>query len=709
MVLRWLFKKAPAAAPRAEAALAPNASGDRSTARPEDTAAAIKAAVAHHVAGRLAEGEDLYRKVLASAPNNFDALQLLGVLKHAQGDHRQAIDLISRAVAIDATYPPAYFNLGNVYGETDRVAEAIECYRRAIALDPSYVDAHFNLANALHRLGRLDEALISFKAVISRKPDFAPAHNGAGIVYGEQRLWSEAVSSFQRAVSIDPTFADAHYNLGNALAKEGRWAESLRSYRTTFTLVPEYALARWAYTMAQIPLVYDVNADPAASRRAFSRELSSLTEWFSANPARIAHGFDTVGSQQPFYLAYQEEDNRELLSRYGELCARLMKAWHDGRRVAAPVARRRDKIAVGVVSAHFCDHSVWSALIQGLLLQIDPARFDLDLFYLGGVQDRQTQLAKSRASHFAEGRKSLAQWVETIESRNLDVLVYPEIGMDPMTAKLASLRLAPVQVITWGHPQTSGLPTLDYFLSAEDFEPDDAQGGQSGARHYSERLIALPHLGCSYAPSSVTPVAPDLAAMGVDTDAPLLLCPGLPFKYAPQHDHVLVDIARRLGRCQIIFVTAARLENLSAKLHERLGRAFAAAGLDANAHVKFIPWQTREGFYGLMQSVDVFLDTIGFSGFNTAMQAVECGLPIVTRKGRFMRGRLASGILKRMGLDELVAQSDEDYVALAARLARERDYSREIRGRIAAARADVFDDSAPVGGLEEFLGSVARR
>ena len=106
---------------------------------------------------------------------------------------------------------------------------------------------------------------------------------------------------------------------------------------------------------------------------------------------------------------------------------------------------------------------------------------------------------------------------------------------------------------------------------------------------------------------------------------------------------------------------------------------------------------------------DVYLDTIGFSGFNTAMQAVECALPIVTREGSFLRGRLAGGILKRMGLAELVTATEAEYVNLAVRLARDVPYSESVRKRIVASRHILYDDVAPVRALEEFLAAVARR
>jgi predicted O-linked N-acetylglucosamine transferase (SPINDLY family) len=282
------------------------------------------------------------------------------------------------------------------------------------------------------------------------------------------------------------------------------------------------------------------------------------------------------------------------------------------------------------------------------------------------------------------------------------VLIYPEIGMDPMTARLASLRLAPVQMATWGHPETTGLPTIDYYLSAEDLEPENAQS------NYSERLITLPNLGCAYETAPIVPVDPALHSFNIDTSTPILVCPGVPFKYAPQYDRILTEIAHRLGRCRFVFFTH-RLGKLSHKLQERLRRAFARDGLDADRFVTFIPWQSSSQFHGWLRRADVFLDTIGFSGFNTAIQAVQCGIPVVTKEGRFMRGRLASGILKRMGLTELIGQSQEDYIELAVRLAKDADYRGHVRDRIEKSRSILFEDVAPIRALEDFLAEVTAR
>jgi protein O-GlcNAc transferase len=345
---------------------------------------------------------------------------------------------------------------------------------------------------------------------------------------------------------------------------------------------------------------------------------------------------------------------------------------------------------------------VWNALVKGWFRHLDGSRIELHVFHLGPLRDGETAWAESRSASFTQGNRTLRDWATAVIEKDLDALIYPEIGMDSTTIKLASLRLVPVQIATWGHPETTGLPTIDYYLSAETFEPIDA------ADNYSEKLIALPNLGCAYLPLAVTSVDADLPALGIDTNIPILLSPGTPYKYAPQNDKVFVDIARELGSCRIVFfdfMTPA----LSQVLRKRLESAFRLAGMRFEDYGVFVPWQSTPAFYGLMKRADVFLDTIGFSGFNTAIQAVECGLPIVTRDGRFMRGRLAGGILRRMGLQELVAATNEAYVELAVKLVRDREFRQRICRRMEASRDILFDDVVPVRALEDFLCNLRER
>jgi predicted O-linked N-acetylglucosamine transferase (SPINDLY family) len=334
--------------------------------------------------------------------------------------------------------------------------------------------------------------------------------------------------------------------------------------------------------------------------------------------------------------------------------------------------------------------------VRGWVQQLDRRRFELHLFHLSAKRDVETDLAISLATEFHDGKGGWENWARFIHARRMDFLLYPEIGMDPTTAKLASLRLAPVQATSWGQPQTSGLPTIDYYLSAEALEPPDAQA------HYSEALQLLPGTSCWLPRVAEEGRAVQRSDLGLPAADVLMLCPGTPFKYAAEHDALWVEIARRVPGGKLVFFRS-RPEALSNRLERRLRAAFERAGLNFERHVVCLPWQDPQAFRAILAAADLYLDTVGFSGFNTALQAVHCGLPVVTREGRFMRGRLASGMLRHIGLDELVAPSDAAYVELAVALANDGDRRRQLRERLRSARQRLFEDDAPVRALEAFI------
>ena len=684
--------------------------------------------------GKLNEAVASYLNALALDPDYVDELVNLGAALRAQGKPDRALACYKRALALAPNAPAAraglqdvlrdqsnvggaalhheraptlepesfewHFDQGNSHKDQDQWDEAVASYEKALSLVPDSPPAYVNLGNVLNVQGKPDQAITCYRKALVLDPDLLEAHyNLAGVLRDQNRL-NEAIPCYEKVIALRPDLPEAHYGLGHVFRNQGRLNEGLDCNKKALSLDPGYVEARWALAMSQIPKMFGMDADPMKCRTAFAAQLDELERWFDGT--RSAQGFKAVGSQQPFPLAYQEENNRDLLKRYGDLCARLMGEWFGRQGFVVPGRRSSDGvIRVGIASQYFWNHSVWRAIVKGWFEKIGRERFALYAFHFGVRQDQETLLAKSSAAYFEHEARPLRQWVQGIIDQQLDVLIYPEIGMDPTSIKLASLRLAPVQVATWGHPETTGLPTMDYYLSAEDLEPPGAR------ENYTEQLITLPNLGCFYRPWADEAIRPDLGKLGIDPRSPLFLCPGMPFKYAPQHDWVFAEIARRLGRCQFIFFIP-EVSDLAEKLRQRLEAVFARYGLNTAEHVIFIPWLNGPAFDGLLDRADVFLDTIGFSGFNTAMQAVERGIPIVTREGRFLRGRLASGILKRMGLQELVAGSEEDYISLAVKLIRDGEYRERTRKRIAAERHVLFEDVAPIRALETFLAKVAK-
>src|SRR5450755_3133107 len=282
------------------------------------------------------------------------------------------------------------------------------------------------------------------------------------------------------------------------------------------------------------------------------------------------------------------------------------------------------------------------------------------------------------------------------------VLIYPEIGMDKVSAQLAAQRLAAVQCASWGHPVTSGFPTIDYFISSDLMEPDDA------AAHYSEQLIRLPGLSINYGPVEVAPVAIDRAQLGLRAGAIVYwCCQSLP-KYLPQFDDVFARIAAEVPGCQFTFIEFAGGSAVTDLFRTRLERAFKAVGLEARKHCVFLPRLAPDRFVAAIGQCDVVLDSIGWSGCNSILESLVHNLPIVSFAGEMMRGRHTAAILDMMDVSETMARTIEDYVSIAGVLGRNATRRIELSVRIAANKHRVYRDRDCIVALEAFLDGAVR-
>ncbi|MEO6928858.1 MAG: hypothetical protein ABI190_06790, partial [Casimicrobiaceae bacterium] len=501
----------------------------------------------------------------------------------------------------------------------------------------------------------------------------------------------KAIDFATEALAVDPRVADARFQMGCGYWGLGDGARAVAAFRAAIDDDAENASARWALPMAELQEIGWGDGNARAQR--FAEQIEFLQGWLTAERSRRA--IDAVGSFTPFFLAYTERDNSALLSSYGDLCAAVVSSVRTARTAQLPHSSPR--LRVGIVSAHLYDHSVWHAIVKGWFLHFDKSVVDLYAYSLKGVVDGETRIAIQRSVRFVQlESRRVDDWISAIASDDLDVLIYPEIGMNGIALRLACERLAPLQVAAWGHPETTGLPTIDCYLSAEAFEP------AQGSRHYREELVALPGVGVCCSPSSSLAAEVDLPALGISAQRPIILCPGTPFKYAAEHDHLLVAIARTVPAGQMVFFNDAR-DAFGAQLLARLEQAFAGAGLTMREHVVAVPWMDAAHWQGLLRRATLMLDTVGFSGFNTAAQALAARLPIVAWDGRFMRGRLASGLLRCFDLGDWIARSEEEFVSRIASLCNDADARRNFVARIVSNEARVFGDPAPVRALQALL------
>jgi protein O-GlcNAc transferase len=714
--------------------------------------AMLAAALGHHRAGQLDEADRLYGQVLRAAPRHADALHFRGLLAHQTGRHDLAVELIDKAIAQNGRVPAFHHNRGVVLSELGKHQEAVASFRRAVAHNPQFVDAHYNLGVGLQALGDWDEAATCYARTIALKPDYAEAYANLGIIRGEQGRPEDAATEYERALFHKPTYAEAHNGLGSVLRQQGKVdaalacyqralelkpdfpeahdnigmlllergsphdalshferalayrpdhapAHSLRgnalkelgesaaavaAYRQAVALAPDDPDARLGLAIATIPLVADSASASSDVINAFARALDDLAAWSDAHPGMLGN---SIGRNPPFYLAYRPGDVGTALARYGDLiCAAAAARWPAAATIGSAARPAGERLRLAIVSGHVRRHPVWDIVLRGMLAHLDRRRVHITLYHTASTTDEETTWAMTQVDRMVQGPKSMQAWLDEVAHDLPDVLFYPEVGMDPITCALAALRLAPVQIAGWGHPVTTGLPTMDLFVSGELLDEAGAQA------HYREKLLRLPGTGVcttmTLGPSRrwESPSRPTGTVR-------FALCQQ-PIKFDPADDVLLARMAKAVGASEFWLAAPEKLNWAAGRLRDRLAAAFRAEGLDPEAHLRVMPWLPRDEFLGFLEEMDIFLDCPAFSGYTTAWQAVHRGVPIVTCEGRYLRQRLAGGLLRQIGLKDGIASSRDQYVEIAVRLAEERRFdpnswtARRAAIRSAAPQAD---------------------
>jgi protein O-GlcNAc transferase len=361
------------------------------------------------------------------------------------------------------------------------------------------------------------------------------------------------------------------------------------------------------------------------------------------------------------------------------------------------------KIRIGYISQHFSAHAgtIWS---EGWFKHCDRRKFEVYAYYTGTRTDGFTKAFNSYFDHYFHITTGIEDTCRKVLSDQLHILVHLDIGMDPFSSTIAALRLAPVQCTTWGHPITSGIPTIDYFISGDLVQPDNAQD------HYSEHLIRLPKIGMCFPSPFIPEDTKTRQEFGFSEDSVIYLCCQNWVKYLPQHDYLLAEIVKRVPLSKFVFVLPQYMPNasLQAKLLARLQVHFDRLGLQVSDFCVFLPRQSSRGYYGLLQCADAFLDTLDFSGGYTTLDAIACNLPIVTMPGEFMRGRQTYGFLTMLGVTDTIAKSEAEYIEIAVRLGLEPEWRQEISQNMGDLHHYLYEDTECVRGLEDFYQRVVQ-
>jgi|GEM_PF-543410 len=599
-----------------------------------------------------------------------------------------------------------YYHQGVKASKKQELEKEIAAFQKAIVFQPDLAVAYCNLGGLLARKGEVEAAIDSLQKAIQLQPNLTEAYCNLGIIQSQSgQISTEAIESFQKAIALDPALVEAHYNLGNIFFEQGKREAAIASYQKAVDADPNYHPAKLALVISQLPVIYSSEAEIAVQRDRYAQQLASLAQHYeNASEEVMSAAAQAVGSNQPFYLTYQGQCDRQLQSRYGSLIQQLMASRYPqwNKPLAIPRLESDQKIRIGFASGFFNHHSVWKILLQGWVENLDRSEFELFGYFTGSQRDEQTVRAAKAFDRFEHDFLTVEQWAAKIAEDDLHVLIYPEFGMDTVAVQLGCLRLAPVQIASWGHPETSGLPTIDYFLSS------DLMESSKGESHYSEQLVRLPNLGVCYRLIDIPPETVTRKDIGLEVNDIMFWCCQSLYKYLPQHDDIFPRIAKELVNAKFAFIQLT--SELSTDIfRQRLADAFQKFNLDYRDYCLFLPRLSHSAYAGTTALADVYLDNLEWSGGNTTLESTAYNLPIVTLPGALMRGRHSTAILKMMGVEETIAQDKNDYIQIAVRLGKDANYRQQIARKIAEGKHKCYGDLEPVRALENFLLEVVNK
>ena len=446
-----------------------------------------------HQAGNLAEAEGRYRAVLAQERDNADALHYLGLIAFQNKRYDSAVDLIAKSIAAADDNAAAHSNLANALTMLGRLPEAEAALDQALRIDPRFADAAFNRGNVLRQQERLADAENAYRQAIAIDANHVGALNNLAQLL---ELRGDRVQA-----------AAAQYALGNALNDLGRHQDAAQAYDRSLALAhhPGVELKR----LLNIPVI---PASPAQIDEMRTRLFSDIASF----GARGIHLPDPLpyASAAIFYTGYHGRNDRELRKVLADLyiktCPDLEWRAPHCTRYAGPSG----KIRVGFISRFLARGHPIGKHYAAIMDKIDRSRFEVVALRI----DASNSASPEADTRTVALRDDLAAARQAIAAERLDVLFYTDIGMEPTTYFLAFARLAPVQCVTLGHPVTTGIPNIDYFLSADVLEPADA------AEHYSETLIRMVNISSYFTRRAVTGIPPRRADLGLPVDARLYVC-----------------------------------------------------------------------------------------------------------------------------------------------------------------------------------------
>lgn len=615
---------------------------------PQDIEGYVNLAHAQIALRKLSEARAMLEIALRIAPNRSDAIHMSAYVNEQLGAMQEAEALYRKLISINGMEHIGHLGVSKTRMNFGEASDAETHIKAALEFKPDYAEAIFHYAGMQHLAGRHEKALLLYEKAATLEPNNS---------------------------LILERYADVQQELGNLKDSTELYDRSLQAGTSVSVLIKK-AIA--------IPVIMESNDQIQDSRHLLLENIKRLRE----RKLRISNPALEVG-KLPFYTVYHGlndlDINRELANFYLESTPELgYVARHIGERKGP-----KNKIVVGFISRFFCTHTI-GEVMRGIIKHLSREHFEIVLLTFPYRNDSLASEINSAADRVVFLPSDWQKAHELIAGQKLDILFYTDIGMDPYTYFLAYSRLAPVQCTTWGHAVTTGIPNIDYYITCDSFEPENAES------HYSERLIRLSVAPTFYPKPNLTHT--DTIQPAWDESKTTYLCPQVLFKFHPDFDELMGGILREDPNGEIILLECRHQSWLNLLRH-RLNTSLP----EVADRIRVLPYPGPRGYLHMLQACDVMLDTYHYGGGSTSLQGLGLGTPIVTLPGNFQRGRHTYSYYEAMGMRDRVANTKKEYIQLATEIGKDKDYRRDISNQIKNRNDVLFSNPRAIQELENFF------
>ncbi|WP_269625221.1 tetratricopeptide repeat protein [Prochlorococcus marinus] len=609
-----------------------------------------------HSQGKILEAIKYYQSFINLGFEDHIVFSNYGVILTGIGKKNEAVSLYRKAIEVKNDFPDAHYNLGNVLKDLGKLEEAELSFRKAIELNSVCRDANLNLANVLRELGNLNEAELFTRKTIELDFGFAEAHYNLGQILCDLGKIEEAELSLRKAITLKPDFVYAHYNLGNLISNHGKEKDAIKHYLFALEKEPNNLNFNVISKLRLSPIMNDV-AQIETERIEYKNQLQKIK-----NKKNIYYNNENVFDTNLFYLAYHNKlDDKIILEELSKVISNVKGVVFDGfsRKEYLVNSINKNNLRLGICSEFLRENHTIGKLYINVLLDL-LLKTDLEIIvYVPPINksNSDVELIRNLFKQVIELPNSTYKACELIFSDKLDILFYPDIGMSNYTYILALSRLALVQVTSLGHPNTSGIKNIDYFIT-NDITPHHPSSS------YTERLVRFSRLPFNY-PIPKINESKLTYNNRLDLDNKFII--GLTqsiFKLHPNFDKVLASILQEINNAYLILIKD-RNENRTEDLKNRWKKHNNIL-LEKSI---FLKRMSQDDFINITKNCQIMLDPFYFGSGNTYYESMAFGVPFITYPFSQRGSLVASGYKQMQVKKPPIACTPEDYIYLCKKYA----------------------------------------